>query len=235
MSLIQYGFGETGSKLKKYKDIGTITNHFPLIPNVAPPTDYPLDPHNDLLPPGYASPYSDMKGGPPEMMRKRYFSLTVDDIHHFQKKRMKKWIKVYEKVLGICFRRIRDHVLHDKNFCFFEIPTIIPGFPVINITHCMAFMIRKLNLAGFKTTLIQSNIVAIFWDVPDPKEQPFQKKVEIPSKIRNDRPIEKDVHYINLNSNRQIEETNHKNQNENNHNTNANYYGQQREEPFLFT
>jgi hypothetical protein len=99
----------------------------------------------------------------------------------------------------------------------------------------MAFMIRKLNLAGFKTTLIQSNIVAIFWDVPDPKEQPFQKKVEIPSKIRNDRPIEKDVHYINLNSNRQIEETNHKNQNENNHNTNANYYGQQREEPFLFT
>ena len=137
-------------------------NHFssmsnPIVPSFSPKTECPLDPKNDLLPPGYTSPLIDMKFGPPEQTIKRYFSITVEDINSFHKEKIKKWIKVYEKVLGNCFRKIREHVLRDQKFCFFLIPEYLPGFPLFNITHCSCFIIKKLNQAGFQTKFIPPN------------------------------------------------------------------------------
>ena len=68
-------------------NIGTISK--PLIPSIIPKTECPVDPNNDLLPPGFASPMTDMRYGPPEQSMKRYFSLTVDDINGFHKDKIK--------------------------------------------------------------------------------------------------------------------------------------------------
>ena len=148
---------------------GTITN--PLIPQYAPKSECPVDMRNDLLPPGYSAPLYDMKFGPPEQTMKRYFSITVNDIESFQKEKIKKWIKVYEKVLGNCFRKIREHVLRDQKFCFFPIPEYLPGFPLYNITHCVCFIIKKLNEAGFKTKYIPPNVLYIYWYVQNKIER----------------------------------------------------------------
>jgi len=188
--------------------IGTITNQYPLMPSFAPPTDHPLDPHNDLLPPAYAAPLSNMMMGPPEIIKKRYFSLTVSDINQFQKNKMRKWIKVYEKVLGMCFRRIRDHVLRDQKYCLFNIPEYIAGFPVFNMTHCCAFILRKLRMAGFKAELVPPNVIAVFWNMdpnyerilPEPN-RPKQKQKRAPppreERVVNNT-VDKDIHYVQL-------------------------------------
>ena len=160
---------------------GSISN--PIAQSFSPKTECPIDPHNDLLPPGYSSPFIDMKFGPPEQTLKRYFSITVDDIESFNKDKIKKWIKVYEKVLGNCYRKIREHVLRDQKYCFFPIPEYIPGFPLFNITHCACFVIKKLNQAGFQTRFIPPNILYIYWEVDKVKEPERQ--------IEN-----KDIHYI---------------------------------------
>jgi hypothetical protein len=164
--------------------IGTITNPSVLMPSFAPKTDYPLDPRNDLLPPAFSSPMIDMKMGPPEQNMKRYFSLSVNDIQTYQKEKIKKWIRVYEKVLGGCFRKIREHFLRDQRFCFFPVPEYMIGFPLYNITHCTCFIIKKLKENGFQTKFIPPNVIYIYWPVqtekPQVKKDVFVKEIKYP-------------------------------------------------------
>ncbi len=225
---------DSSNQVSLYSDnnFGSISN--PLVPQFAPKTECPIDLKNDLLPPAYTSPLVDMKFGPPEQTVKRYFSLTVDDIDMFHREKIKRWIKVYEKVLGHCFRKIREHVLRDQKFCFFPVPEYLPGFPLFNITHCTCFIIKKLNQAGFNTKYIPPNVIYIFWNVqnhyervmePSSKQITLQKKHSHPPQ-NND----KDIHYItyqppqnNINPPLQQDIHNHHNQ-----------YAFQQEDPFLF-
>jgi len=190
--------------------VGSISN--PLVPSYAPRTECPIDPRNDLLPPAYTSPLIDMKFGPPEQTVKRYFSLTVDDIDTFHKEKIKKWIKVYEKVLGHCFRKVREHVLRDQKFCFFPVPEYLAGFPLYNITHCTCFIIKKLKQAGFKTKFIPPNVIYIVWDVQNhyervikpqqvttnPSPQPQRQRQQRQQRQQNtfEQKTDKDVHYV---------------------------------------
>lgn len=209
-------------------------NQFPLMPHIAPSIDHPLDPHNDLLPPAYAMPLAHMNGGPPEILNKRYFSLTVDDIQQFQRNKLKKWIKVYEKVLGMCFRRIRDHVIHDQNYCLFIIPEFIPGFPVYNMTHCTAFIVRKLRIARFRVQYTPPNVLVIFWDA-DKRERQRTEMKKVVERPREEQQDEKDVHYVSLKTNEQSLPFQTPKKTINQRNSKSSYYGSQKEEPFLFT
>ena len=123
--------------------------------------EYPLDPYNDLVPPGTIT-LDDLKTKD-DLIKRRYFSISLEDIDMYQKEKVKNWIKVYEKVLGDCYRRIRDHVLHDQTFCFFSVPEYIPGFPIFNITHCTCFIMRKLRQAKFSIQYFPPNILYIYW------------------------------------------------------------------------
>lgn len=233
--------------------IGTISN--PNVLSYAPKTDCPIDPKNDLLPPAYTSPLIDMKFGPPEQTVKRYFSLTVEDIDSFHKLKIRKWIKVYEKVLGHCFRKIREHVLRDQKFCFFPVPEYLAGFPLYNITHCTCFIIKKLNQAGFKTKFIPPNVIYIFWNVQNHYEQvirPSEQKLitasentqssqRVQNMSQTMKPqLEKDVHYISLNPGQNntyqtnTYQSNTFQQRPQQTITNNNKYAFQKEEQFLF-
>ncbi len=174
---------------------GSISN--PMVSSFAPRSECPIDPKNDLLPPAYSSPLVDMKFGPPEQTVKRYFSFTTNDIDSFHKEKIKKWIKVYEKVLGHCFRKLREHVLRDQKFCFFPVPEYLPGFPLFNITHCTCFIIKKLKQANFRTKFIPPNVIYINWDVENHYERiikPDNKLIEhVPNNQKSS--TEKTVHY----------------------------------------
>ena len=244
MALVPVDNSNQVSLYHNNNNIGSISD--PLVPSYAPKTECPIDPKNDLLPPGYTSPLIDMKFGPPEQTVKRYFSLTVDDIDSFHKAKIRKWIKVYEKVLGHCFRRVREHVLRDQNFCFFPVPEYLAGFPLYNITHCTCFIIKKLNQAGFQTKFIPPNVIYIFWNVQNHYERvikPSNQKRIIPStyisqnqpnqqrfNTNSTQPRDKDIHYVNLNP----EQTNIFQPSPQPEISNNNKYAFQQEDQFLF-
>lgn len=150
--------------------------------------DYPLDPYNDLVPPGTIT-LDELKTND-ELIKRRYFSISLEDIDTYQKEKVKNWIKVYEKVLGDCYRRIRDHVLHDQTFCFFSVPEYIPGFPIFNLTHCTCFIMRKLRQAKFSVQYFPPNILYISWPLERQSLQmiapppPALPPVATPSAIR---------------------------------------------------
>ena len=224
MSLIPL---DSSNQISLYSDnkMGWISN--PMVPSFSPKTECPIDPRNDLLPPGFTSPFIDMKMGPPEQTIKRYFSLTVDDIESFHKEKIKKWIKVYEKVLGNSYRKIREHVIRDQSYCFFPIPEYIAGFPLFNITHCAFFIIKKLNQAGFQTKYIPPNILYVHWAV----ETHYQKitKAPIIKQIEN-----KDIHYIKIEKDNQLYQPNILNQPNLQTKMNNSKYAYQQTDPFLF-
>lgn len=211
--------------------VGTISN--PFVQSFTPRTECPIDPKNDLMPPGFTSPLNDMKFGPPEQTAKRYFSLTVDDIDSFHKEKIKKWIKVYEKVLGHCFRKVREHVLRDQKFCFFPVPEYLPGFPLYNITHCTFFIIKKLNQAKFMTNYIPPNVIYIYWNVKSHNERVMRPNNMIQNNSgQNQRriPEEKDIHYVTYQPDDQVPN----NQYYSTNTSNINQYGFQQEDQFLF-
>jgi hypothetical protein len=229
MSLVPWKEFDTYEKEEK-DSVNYLLHDYPLVPRFSPPSDYPLDPNNDLLPPGYSYPLAKFISGPPEIIQKRYFSFTIADIREFEKKKNKKWIKVYEKVLGICFRKIRDHVLKGCKYCLFKIPEFTPGFPLYNITHCCAFILRKLRNNSFFAELSPPNIIFISWNIfGDSKMQSIpSKEFDQGSSKKSE---ENDIHNISLLSNdnsflksilkeKPVLKTNN--------------YGKKKEEPFLF-
>ena len=213
--------------------IGSISNS--LVQSFAPRSEYPLDPKNDLLPPAYSSPLIDMNFGPPEQSVKRYFSISVNDIDMFHKDKIKKWIKVYEKVLGYCYRKVREHVLRDQKFCFFPVPEYLVGFPLYNITHCTCFIIKKLNQSGFNTKYIPPNVIYIYWNI-----QTQYDKINIPKNNDNqDKQLyykkeDKNIHYIKLEPEQQNIISDYDKNLPQRNITNNNKYAFQKEEQFLF-
>ena len=168
-----------------------------------------------------------MKFGPPEQTVKRYFSITVNDIESFNKDKIKKWIKVYEKVLGNCYRKVREHVIRDQKYCFFPIPEYIAGFPLFNINHCVCFIVKKLNQAGFQTKFIAPNIIYIHWDVENNYERVTKEK-SVDPKVRQ---IQKDIHYVKIEQDDKISDPVVPFQKQL---TNNNKYAYQQADPFLF-
>ena len=220
---------------------GSISN--PMVESFAPRSEYPIDPRNDLLPPGFTSPFIDMKFGPPEQTVKRYFSFTIDDIDSFHKEKIKKWIKVYEKVLGHCFRKVREHVLRDQKFCFFPIPEYLTGFPLYNITHCACFIIKKLNQSKFKTKYIPPNVIYIHWNVenhydrvsnhinPNNSNNPEQQLLTQSKQSKQSNNSNQNIHYITLESEpeqKYIQPSSQTNM------SNNNKYAFQKQDQFLF-
>jgi len=204
MALVPVDSSNQASLYSNNNAIGSIPNQ--MVSSFAPRSECPIDPKNDLLPPAYASPLVDMKFGPPEQTVKRYFSFTTNDIESFHKEKIKKWIKVYEKVLGHCFRKLREHVLRDQKFCFFPVPEYLPGFPLFNITHCTCFIIKKLKHANFKTKFIPPNVIYINWNVENhyeriikPDHQPIEH-IPTYTPVNQGSSTEKTVHYARLSS-----------------------------------
>ena len=171
-----------------------------------------------------------MKFGPPEQTVKRYFSLTVDDIDVFHKDKIKKWIKVYEKVLGHCFRKVREHVLRDQKFCFFPVPEYLAGFPLYNITHCTCFIIKKLNQSNFNTKYIPPNVIYICWDVQNHYDRIMSPNDIKPKNNRIEYKEDKNIHYIKMEPEQNNPIDNHLQRNL----TSTNKYAFQKEEQFLF-
>lgn len=194
MSLIPL---DKSGEVSLYNNNQHVTRYNPSIldANYSARREFPIDPKNDLIPPAFASPMSDMNMGPPEQDMKSYFSLTIDDINQYQKEKIKKQIKIYEKILGNCNRRVREYVMKDQRYTFYTIPEYMPGFPLYDITKCSYFLIKKLKENGFETKFIPPKTIYIHWSFP--------KKITHDSNKDNtmSRPVLKkqsDVHRIRL-------------------------------------
>jgi hypothetical protein len=69
----------------------------------------------------------------------------------------------YKKV----YKRIETKILQVNNVnesqCWYEIPEFILGIPLYSFENCKDYIIKKLTKNGFKSEMLNNNIIFIDW------------------------------------------------------------------------
>ena len=89
--------------------------------------------------------------------------LTVDEIHSIQKDQVRKWIKVYEKILLNCSLKIQQNVKQRKKFCFYHLPKCQLGIPLYDMKKCSLYLIKKLQEAKYCVSYVPPRTLFINW------------------------------------------------------------------------
>ena len=93
----------------------------------------------------------------------------------------------YSKVLELCHRRIKFSSIQrpNCNWCIYEIPNFILGFPRFNIEICARYCLAKLRTNGFEVTFVPSRTIIVSWQhIVNKKCKEARKKRK---KIRRER------------------------------------------------
>lgn len=97
-------------------------------------------------------------------------SINITQINDIMIKKVKDKFISYEKILDKCYRTIRQSVNKYNNYCLYQIPEFMLGYPTYDIETCYKYIETKLNTKGFKVTFFLPNIAYIQWDKPNDRE-----------------------------------------------------------------
>jgi len=88
--------------------------------------------------------------------------VTASELVKKQKKKEDEKKKVYEKIYERIVKKIK--MASDLNFfqCNYEIPELLLGIPIYNLSDCIEYVDKKLQKNEFKTAW-RNNIVTIDW------------------------------------------------------------------------
>ena len=70
----------------------------------------------------------------------------------------------FEQVLVKCHAKIKLAARMDFYACFFEVPEIVIGIPLYNITECITYIVDSLKSNGFVIRYLYPKTIYISWD-----------------------------------------------------------------------
>jgi hypothetical protein len=77
-------------------------------------------------------------------------------------------IKVYEKILDMCYQKILNtNKQYNDYSCTFIVPNVVFGLPLYNIEDCIIFIMNKLVEKGFEIYFALPTSIHIFWRPKD--------------------------------------------------------------------
>ena len=77
-------------------------------------------------------------------------------------------IKVYEKILDMCYQKILNTNKQNNDYsCTFIVPNVVFGLPLYNIEDCIIFIMNKLVEKGFEIYFALPTSIHIFWRPKD--------------------------------------------------------------------
>ena len=91
--------------------------------------------------------------------------LNLNKLHSTNKKLEDFRIKTYEQVKKQCYNRIDIVSKAPKNFCWFSIPTLIVGYPPINVIECAEYLKKKLDSEPVVYEYYYPSLFYITWDL----------------------------------------------------------------------
>lgn len=81
-------------------------------------------------------------------------------------------IKIFEKVLELCYQKIiTTNKTSDECCCIFICPQVIFGLPLYNLLDCINYIMTKLIQKGFNAHLALPNHIFISWKIEQPSLQ----------------------------------------------------------------
>lgn len=105
--------------------------------------------------------------------------LSLNELYNMHHKKENSKKAVFDKILELCHRRIRNISSFGGMNVFYEIPGLLIGYPLFNIEHCRDYVISQLRKSGLIVQILpppQVNVLYISWD---PEEIKATKKSQI--------------------------------------------------------
>ena len=94
-------------------------------------------------------------------------NINVRDIIRFQEERQREKMHIFDNVLKKVYKRIKNAVHKNDNFCIYIIPEFMLGTPIYNLQHCIKYIMINLQQNGFIVYYYKPNIISITWPVKD--------------------------------------------------------------------
>lgn len=89
----------------------------------------------------------------------------------------------YDRIIELCQRRIRNIASHGGQNTFYEIQSILIGYPLYNINDCRDYIVDFFRKNGFLVQILPPPhvcVIYISWDPADLKKNSSTKKISPP-------------------------------------------------------
>jgi hypothetical protein len=93
--------------------------------------------------------------------------ISLAELYQMQNKKKNTKKVVFDRVLELCHRRIRNVSTYGGMNTFYEIPGLVVGYPLFNIHDCADYVIDKLRKTGFIVQVLpppQVCVIYVSWD-----------------------------------------------------------------------
>jgi hypothetical protein len=110
--------------------------------------------------------------------------ISLNELYQMRKKKDTNKKQVFDKVLELCHRRIRNIGQFGGMNTFYEIPGLVVGYPLYNIHDCTNYLIEQLRKTGFLIQLLPPPhvcVIYISWDPNEIKPKTLHKALMPPS------------------------------------------------------
>ena len=75
--------------------------------------------------------------------------LSIYDLHDEINRKKEVREKVYEKILEICYNKIRSASKKEMYKVYFDVPEFVIGLPVYKLNDCIQYVMNKLRNNNF--------------------------------------------------------------------------------------
>ena len=89
--------------------------------------------------------------------------VKADELIKQQEERKKLKKKTFSKILNLVEKRIQMSSNSNNYYTWYEIPELILGLPIYNLSECKNYIVKKLEKNGFKTELYEPNLILVTW------------------------------------------------------------------------
>lgn len=96
------------------------------------------------------------------------YTISARELQDRYEERIKNKVKIYEKILEACYRRIKLCADKGTTFCIFTVPEYKIGVPTYSMVYCAAFIIKHLKLNNYHAEFYNPNVILIKWSYDEP-------------------------------------------------------------------
>lgn len=90
--------------------------------------------------------------------------INVEELRKIREKKEKVQKETFDKMLGICYKRIKAAAINGKSECYYEVPEFIFGLPKYKLSDCCKYLIKKIGENDFdEVKWYKPNVIYVKW------------------------------------------------------------------------
>jgi len=105
------------------------------------------------------------------------FIIPASEVREYIDKIEEVKLRIYNTNLRKCFQRIKISIGAQKDYCYYEIQSLLFGEPAYDKEKCILYMMKRLKKAGYEVRRRKKNKyeIKISWGVKETKEETINK------------------------------------------------------------